>query len=61
MCKCRKNENVVYLKIATKKKNDVCKTLGVGSLIDIGKSELAANNGDTLVEAVISVKETNSD
>jgi hypothetical protein len=54
MCKCRKNKNVVYLKIATKK---CClQNIGVGSLLVSGKCELAAKNGDTMVEAVISAK-----
>ena len=53
-----KNNSIVYLKIAMK--NQCLWNIGVGSLWDNEKCELAANNGDTLDEAVISVK-TNSD
>ena len=42
-------------------KNQCLRNIGVGSLWDNKKCELAANNGDTLGEAVISAKGTNSD
>jgi hypothetical protein len=48
-----------YLRIATKIK--VCKTLVQAAYKIVEKCELAANKGDTLVEAVISAKRTNSD
>ena len=48
-----------YSKIATKIKG--CKTLAWAAYKDSIKCKLAANNGDTLVEAVISTKRTNSD
>ena len=42
-------------------KIDVCKTQVQAAYKTMEKCELAANNGDTLVEAVISAKGTNSD
>ena len=54
-----KNKIMVLLKIATK--NQCLWNIGVGSLWDNEKCELAANNGDTLGEAVIFAKGTNSD
>ena len=49
-----KNKIIVRLKIAMK--NQCLWNVGVGSLWDNEKCELAANNGDTLVEAVISAE-----
>ena len=57
--KVSRNESFVYLKNATKTWS--LQDIGVGSLWDNEKCELATNNGDTLGEAVISAKGTNLD
>ena len=60
MCEKAQRTNLSFI-WKLRLKINVCETLVWAAFETIEKIELAANNGDTLGEAVISAKGTNSD
>ena len=60
MCEKAQRTNLSFI-WKLRLKINVCETLVWAAFETIEKIELAANNGDTLVEVVISAKRTNSD